>query len=1273
MRLTALELFGFKSFAERTVFDLVDGVTAIVGPNGCGKSNTLDAVKWVLGEQRAKSLRGREMTDVIFNGSASRPAMDLAEVILRFDNDDGTLPIDSKEVEVSRRLYRSGDSEYLINGDTRRLKDVRELFMGTGLGPGGYSFMEQGKIDSVLASNPLERRKVFEEAAGISRFRARRHETELKLDKVESNLLRLADILEELNRQQRSLKIQAGKAERYREHSLRARELQAQVALYRFDVNAARRGELLEELDELGEDKAKREVRQEELRRLLADVDEELTAVTEKLTAAREQAANIEAREQGARDLANFHKQHLEELERREQNRKNHIQELESDLSSSAAEGKQAVAEAKELSHRLESMREALAASESMVADLRGQMKSAESTLKQADDSLQSLGRKRFELDREQARLDAEDHRWRDELERFDEGRDETQREQERVAASLTERKDRLKAALMSLSVQNETLASAEETMATIETGLSESSEEHNKVVSAHSKVTGRVEAIEGHIARQEGLDEGVRTILAKRKSDGSFLPGFRGLVIDLFQADLAKADAFEAALGDLAQGIVVETWDEALVGAEFLASGGRGRAAFVVLEAFAKKPAPLPTGIKASDAVASRVLGSLLDGVDILDLETIKNQVGKKKLPAVVVTLKGGMVRDNRIIMTGSSKGKRGLVAVRSELENLRTEKGKLEEQLKALVAKVVELRANREKCKLELRAAQERVATEENASRGLGHEVQALEKQAERVAIELERLETRRHDAESRIAQLDQERERNKSALEEAVGLLDQAQKSRSMTNEERDTLRSKLDDSASSLERERVELATAVQQLQGLQNSARHLEDRHGQAQKAIERYQGELSTFADDRKKSASSAGEEEQKALEFGAQLKASREVITTIEDELGVIRKNHKDVALQCRDVEEELQLLGNKIHKSELKSGELRVAMEGLIEHIKEELDLDLVVLHEGFEPSEEIDWQGIEAELEERKAKLRKLGNVNLQAIDDLTEVEERLEFLTAQKNDLVHSKGQLARILRDIEEESTRLFNDTFAKVREHFQVMFRKLFGGGKADIVLTDPENVLESGIEITARPPGKEARSITLLSGGERTLTAVALLFAIIRAHPCPCCLMDEVDAALDEDNTERFCSLLDEFFDRTQFVLITHSRRTMARADVLFGVTMGERGVSRHVGVRFEDVSEDGSFVERDEEGNPQKGRGVSRKSGGKSRMKPEGHDRSPDENQSKNGNGNGNGNGSAKSGAKIVAGEVLMDMEAAGDSPSLGGRTGPVEGEMELEAGAE
>ncbi|MCB9833259.1 MAG: chromosome segregation protein SMC [Planctomycetes bacterium] len=1285
MRLKSLELFGFKSFAERTVFDFDEGVTAIVGPNGCGKSNTVDAVKWVLGEQRAKSLRGQSMTDVIFNGSSNRAALDLAEVTLRFDNEDRSLPMDADQVDVTRRLYRSGDSEYLINGQSSRLKDVRELFMGTGLGPGGYSFMEQGKIDSVLASNPIDRRKVFEEAAGISRFRSRRHETELKLDKVEANLLRLADILEELTRQERSLKIQAGKAERYQEHSRRARELQAQVALYRYDSAASRREELAKEVAELGDHKGGKVERQTEIKARLAEVDQELARVSEGLAVARERAADIGAREKAARDLAGFHRRHLENLEEREKARRAAIEELEADLGQGAEDRERVAREKAELEANLGAMKTALTTAEGSVRELRERMNRVEGDVKKAAESVDSLVRRQADLDRQHARIEADERRWADEVERSDEGLAERQREKDQLETHRVELGQRLEAANEKLVAGRAEVARLRARREELDARSASLGEENNRLLNERSKVVGRIDALEGHISRQEGLDEGVKSVLAERKKRADFLPGFRGLLIDLFQADLELADAFEAALGELAQAIVVTTVAEALEGAAFLGEGGRGRAAFLALEAFPTAGAALPAGVSAGDEAGQRVLATLLGGLDVVEPEAIAARIERGlSTGSLLVTTGGALVRDGRIFVTGSKKGRRGQVAVRSELERLRGQREDLKVRLEELAGEIEALRLEREGLKTEYRETEARVQADESTKRGLDHESEAIAKQLDRLQLEFQRLGTRRAEAAKRIAELEVEKERNKSALDEVTGLVDRARDDRSRSSDDRDQIRAELDEAVQVLERERVGMATASQRLHGLASSLEHLETRRSDAERAIARYREELSTFAGDRERTAASVGDEEKKAEELEKELSGSRESIGGLEEQVGTVRRQHQDLARQLADVEQDLGELADKLHKLDVRENELRVTMEGLVEHVHDELELDLVALHRDYVPAENVDWKAIEAELEERRAMLRKLGNVNLQAIDDLREVEERLEFLVAQRNDLQHSKQLLVRILRDIEAESTRLFVETFERVREHFQVMFRKLFGGGRADITLVEPENVLESGIEITARPPGKEARSITLLSGGERTLTAVALLFSIIRAHPCPCCLMDEVDAALDEDNTERFCLLLDEFLDRTQFILITHSRRTMARADVLFGVTMGERGVSRHVGVRFEDVADDGSFVERsgaeaeqkrgarerraraqgkareeiddtgepgDEEGHRGPARGAEQdgSTGGDGEVNGNGH-----------GKGKGNGNGKAKAaGERLVASELLVDLNVAAEAQDPGGRT--------------
>ena len=1259
MRLKSLELFGFKSFAERTLFEFDAGVTAIVGPNGCGKSNTVDAVKWVLGEQRARSLRGREMTDVIFNGSEKRKSVDFAEVTLRFDNQDRTLPVDEDEVQVARRLYRSGESEYLVNGKGGRLRDVRELFMGTGLGPGGYSFMEQGKIDSVLASNPVDRRRVFEEAAGISRFRARRHETELKLDKVDANLLRLADILEELARQERSLKIQAGKARRFQEFSTRARELQAQVALYRFDVDTGRQAEFGEQVKAAREERDVAIKKRDELRDGSSRIETELAEKSEALAVLREQAAEVAAREAGARDMMSFHRRHLEELGQREQGRRQQIDELHQEVNTSREQRDSVTHELEGLESGLEGMAASVAEKESAVQALRDENLAVEERLRGLETRLLSLQRRQVELSREVARHDAGEKRWNDELARADETRVRLAEELEglrgRREALLAERRD----AAERIAGLTATVAAAEHRLEEFEQELARRIESQRASEAERSKTVARVDAIEGLIARREGLDTGVRSILEHRQKHKEFLPGHRGLLIDLFRADLEQADAVEAALGEVAQGIVVETVAEALEGAAFLATSGRGRAAFLPLEAFSASQQSLPSGLSCDDPSVAAMIGSLLSGMRVMTSDEVQRAVaGGEDLGAFVVTPDGGVIRDGRVFVAGSKKGQRGLVAIRSELETLRARRDELQVEASGLEFEIRELGEQRDACRAELKVARVELAEVERCDSSLNHETSGVEGRIERLAAEesgiLEREERAQRELEQ-IAAKRGELERESDEVEKSVR---DAETERQTRSEEYQAARLKLDEAARGLERERVALAGAEQRLEGLSSSASHLVHRHEKAVSSIDRYTDELESFEEDRERSRLAAAEEEKKSELLAGEHQEGRRKIAELDELLSEVKRRHEETTRSLHEVDEGLEALSERLHGLEIESNEVRVNLDNLVEHIRDELDLDLVALHDKYEPAE-AEWDAIEAELEVLKEKIAKLGNVNLAAIDDLAEVEERLQFMTAQSNDLNRSKLQLTKVLRDIETESTRMFQETFDRVREHFQVLFRKLFGGGRADIVLVDPENVLESGIEITARPPGKEARSITLLSGGERTMTAVALLFSIIRAHPCPCCLMDEVDAALDEDNTERFCMILEEFLERTQFVLITHARRTMARADTLFGVTMGERGVSRHVGVRFEDVNDDGSFDENGSSERPTSGRrgGRSQTASGPKKDEKNGRPR----NGKGNGNGNGNGKKLATAGSPI-AGEVVVEMTAAADDDSSGGRVRPV-----------
>ncbi len=1178
MKLKSLELFGFKSFADRTVFDMDQSMTTVVGPNGCGKSNTIDAVKWVLGEQSARSLRGREMMDVIFNGTDRRPAAGMAEVTLYFDNEDGTLPREETDVAVSRRLYRSGESEYLINGSNCRLKDVRELFMGTGLGPGGYGFMEQGKIDSVLASNPTERRRVFEEAAGISRFRARRHEAELKLDKVGANLLRLADIISELERQERSLKLQAGKARNYKELQGKVRELQAQVALHHFHRNDTLSAGLGAELEEQTAGRQEVVDARDQSRKDADAAESEFRKMSDGLARVRERAAELNAAEAAAKEMVVFQEQHLETLDRQASGRSEEITELSVDVHRTSQDKAEASDKVGEVEIEAKRLADELARIEEAVASLSSQWQTAESSFSEANNALQQLREEQSRSEQGRSRRETSQRHWAERegeaavhLEKLNEELGGAEAELARQRGELEIQKGQSQESHASLEKAKGALDQLLEEKQTTDTRRRELDREW-------SRMKTRREVLQSHVDRGEGLAEGVRAVLQHHDKDPSFLPGCQGILLDLMTVERSSASLVEGALGELLQAVVVETTDEALEGCRFMKEHGKGRVTFCVLEAFGESKSTLPQGVSAGDDRVCRVLGNLMGGWAVVSPTEMQARIESGSMDGVVVSTDGETVRDGRLFATQPGGGDAGLVAVRSELIELGESVEKTAQQLETINTELSRLESHEAAVSQEVSDATEHcLKSDGNVARG-EQELDVYSAQLARLEKERARQQAVRDQALSEIKALADEAAAETEQLTLFQETMTEADEKFGAADVSRIDLKSRLDMATAHRESLRLQAVTAEQQLHSQRSNVRHLQDRHEKAKSTIERYTSELEGFADDRKESLRRLEEARGRSEGFES---TSQSIQAEIDDWTGKVegvQEQHQRAVQVQRQLELAYEKAAESVHGLEMRLNEVRVNQENLVDHIREDLELELSELHEDYAP-EDVDWEAIESNLEALRDRLRRIGNVNLSAIDDLAMVQERLEFLLAQRGDLHHSRQQLSQILEDIEKESTRLFMETFNSVREHFKLTFRQLFGGGTADISLVDEENILESGIEIVARPPGSKLQTITLLSGGQRTMTAVALLFSIIRAHPCPICLLDEVDAALDEDNTERFCSMLGEFVDNTQFLLITHSRRTMAMADVLFGVTMAERGVSRHVGVRFEDLDEKGNI----------------------------------------------------------------------------------------------
>ncbi len=1123
--LKKIVLHGFKSFADRTEFEFGEGITGIVGPNGCGKSNILDAVRWVLGEQSARSLRGGKMADVIFAGSRSRKPAPFAEVVLTFDNRTRVLHSEHDEVTVGRVLYAGGASEYRLNGSVCRLKDVRDLLLDTGIGVDAYSVIEQGRVDRLLQADPVERREIFEEAAGISRYKARRAEAQRKLERTRDNLTRLQDILDELERRVRSVKLAAGKARSFQEYDARLRELRSAFSLA--------------EYHELEQTRRAAQSRADELAAALA-ADRDALA-----------AAQAEADEQQAALLT---------LEQELETAEHQLQGLQSELSALGerlaqgerrrtelqAWGARRAAQAEEFARQAAALRAEAAAEEAAgarfsaaeqagaerIAAVQGEREAAQA---RADEIRRALEREKtaaFEavrraalLQNEQANLTQQRQRLSAQAERHVRRQADLGQAQAAArarAAEVAARLGALEAQVAGLADalrgDDERLAALADEAAQIEAALGAARE-------ARSALQSRLALLEDLERRLEGVDEGTRAVLAWRHEGGEDAPVL-GLVADLIQIDDPRLAVLQPVLATFENHVVVRDVAAFL---EWHAARGSPAGPVRMLSAarLAERPALLSyVGVpgvvaRALDWVTvapeHRALAEHLLGRTVV-VETLERALAlAAEAPPgyVFVTLEGHAVGADGRLVYGAATGVGGLISRKAEIRQLRGELAEVEQRVAGL---------SRQRAALEAASADVQLQRQ-----GRWQEIATL--QREEVELRGER------------ARLAEESER----LEREAGVV----------NSELRAVQRALDELAAQLA-ELTEQAAAV-----------------GAAQQAHDTRVGELAdelaaleaVLGDLARQYTAAVVARERAAEQRAAAERALRELRVRVV----AAEREQAERARALAGLRAQIEQREAAWHEAQLALRETAVRMEALVTRVRDELGLDLAERYAGYAAAEQ-DWAAVRAEIEELRGKIARLGNVNLDALTELAELTPRYEHLTAQRQDLLKSIGQLEALIAQLDEESRTRFAAAFEEVRRHFQELFRKLFGGGKADVFLEDPARPLECGIEIVARPPGKEPQSISLLSGGEKTMTAVALLMAVLRSRPSPFAVLDEVDAALDESNVDCFNRLLIEFLSVSQFVVITHNKRTMACCDRLYGITMEEPGVSKRVSVRFEE-----------------------------------------------------------------------------------------------------
>ncbi len=1180
MRLKKLIVQGFKSFADRTEFVFDQGLTAVVGPNGCGKSNVMDAVKWILGEGRPTSLRGREMTDVVFSGTERRAPAGMAEGTLIFDNADRTLGIDQDEVSVTRRLFRTGEGEYLINKQGVRLKDVRDLFFGTGLVPGGYAFMAQGKIDSVLADNSLERRKVFEEAAGISRFRAKKHESELKLLKVADNLTRLRDIIAEIQKNVRSLKVQASRARSWKEIHDRLLELQRTLDLHRYHVTVT---ELRASAERLAQATATRDSllsQRDSHRDQHRAVETEMEAAAKALSDARSEKGRLESDLRAAREKADFHARFKDELALRIAKRGDEVAAREGDL----------VNLERELSGLERELGEALRDRDRISADARAradERRAAEGRVAERARDLAMTSEATRERERSIAASDAELSTLRlqvvradEDLSRLDEARAALESSRAGLRSQIDDRSGLRGARSQSLADRRQSLAAAELDSEACEQQVSTASEELRRLEGELSRTTSRAEVLDAMLNRREGLDEGAKAILLQHTKDTSFLPGLRGILVDLFDVDLKHARAVESALGEAAHALVVDTAEEALAGIRHLRETRQGGALFLALDGFkGRREAADLNGVKPKDESFRAMLAALIGGISVVAPDVFAERARSGDAGALLVSTEGDVLRAGGTYSCPRGKGKSGMVVHQAELKELRRESTSLHERVAAARQALLDARSAMDASRIRVKECSGALVAEQG-------ETNRLDQELMRLGHELERLQAEdRREAERRTRAI-QTREAASERVDSVEVVLSKTREELARLDDERKAKESSLraDEGeamrlATRHEEVRIDEARLGERVSQAQSRTRNLTDAMEAMRQSIRQARSEIATDDESRARSERVSTEERQRATTLETALSTAGDRLLTEDDVTARIRERVDAITLALRGIEADLDVTNDRVAGERGREAELRAETTAMVERARETHQSDLPVLHAAGYVDEDRDWEALSTEVRESRERLARLGNVNHAALDELTVAEERESFHLREESDLLKAQDQLAEVLKAIEKQSMAMFLDTFNSVSEHFSHMFRRLFRGGRAEIKLEDETRPLESGIDIYACPPGKEMRAITLLSGGERTMTAVALLFSILRANPTPCALLDEVDAALDEDNTERFGAMLDEFLEKSQFIVITHSKRTMEKASTLVGVTMPERGVSRRVTVRLEQVGADGEL----------------------------------------------------------------------------------------------
>lgn len=1181
MYLKSIEVYGFKSFANKITFRFHNGITGIVGPNGSGKSNVADAVRWVLGEQRIKQLRGASMQDVIFSGTETRKPLSYAYVAITLDNADHQLAIDYDEVTVARRIYRSGESEYLINGSACRLKDVNELFYDTGIGKEGYSIIGQGQIDKILSGKPEERRELFDEAAGIVKFKRRKYAAQKKLEDEKANLVRVNDILSELEKQVAPLEKQSETAKIYLkkkeelktldvnmfllEHNRLKEQLSAAEEKYasaagELESTGKKYESIKEEYEKIEKDIEMLEQTIEQARTSLTDtsvlrgkLEGEINVLKEQLHSAGENEQHLKRRQasvQAEIDAKNLDRDKIQQEK----------QEIDEQVAEITAERDKVHAALEQVQNRIQELNDSIENGKNTIIGELNQRATIKSKLGRYDTMLEQIAIRKAELNSRLLRVKSDEAAREDSIRQLEKQFEEVTQ----VLAAMNKQTESMEKELVGLR----------ETLAGKDAALREAQEQYHQEKS-------RLDALSNLTERYEGYGGSVKRVMEQKDTE----KGIIGVVADIIKVEKRYETAIETALGGNIQNIVTDNEETAKRMIGFLKKNKLGRATFLPLTSITN-----PQEFKNPEALKEKGVIGMADG--LVNTEERYRNVARAMLGRIVVvdnvdnavkiarkfdygirmvTLEGELLVPGGAISGGAFKNNSNLLGRRREIEELEKKTEKLLEAVKTFGKEIEETKERRNKLRLEIEAHKAEIQRKFLEQNTVRLNVEAAKEKMEEAEAGSRSLKNEEQEIEKQILDIKGSKEEIKRELEESEKQEKAAEERIAACQKELEERREEETESAAKVSEWDMKVEKMLQ-TQGFQQQ--NVDRISGE----IKRFEAELAEIEDGLLDNVHNVEEKTKNISEIEKTIAASHTTQEQSKQELSgnIARKEElsakqKNFFAEREALAEQMTSLDKEVYRLNAQKEKFEEAMETQINYMWDEYEITLSDAA-SIRNEEMTDLSAMKREITSLKEQIKKLGDVNVNAIEDYKNLMERYTFLKNQHDDLVEAEKTLEGIITELDTAMRKQFQEKFGEINREFDKVFKELFGGGKGSLELMEDEDILEAGIRIIAQPPGKKLQNMMQLSGGEKALTAIALLFAIQNLKPSPFCLLDEIEAALDESNVGRFAKYLHKLTKNTQFIVITHRRGTMEKADRLYGITMQEKGVSALVSVNLID-----------------------------------------------------------------------------------------------------